>query len=192
MPLTLLRHTQPDVAEGICYGRTNLDVADTFADEARRAEQQLPPCDLLISSPARRCRKLAGYISAARNLPLIEDARLLEIDFGRWEQLPWARIPAAELDAWGADLLHANPYEGESVAQLSQRVSALLEHYPFQGRHVVWVTHAGVIKAAGHQMQQRTGGGGLEFDWSLSVKFGRYITFADSYERLEQQPGNNI
>ena len=33
MGLMLVRHTRPDVAPGVCYGRTDLDVAASFSAE---------------------------------------------------------------------------------------------------------------------------------------------------------------
>jgi len=33
MEIYLIRHTTPDVAKGICYGQTDLDVANTFEEE---------------------------------------------------------------------------------------------------------------------------------------------------------------
>ena len=34
MKIYLIRHTQPDVEKGICYGSSDLDVAATFEAEA--------------------------------------------------------------------------------------------------------------------------------------------------------------
>ncbi|MEM9622718.1 MAG: histidine phosphatase family protein [Pseudomonadota bacterium] len=173
MPLTLLRHTQPAVAEGLCYGRTDLDVADNFAVQAAAASARLPAIDLLLSSPARRCRKLAEYIGEAHQMPVQLEPRLLELDFGRWEQQFWADIPRSELDAWGADLLHANPYQGETVAELNARIAQLLLELACEPGHIVWVTHAGVIKSTAAHMH----GDQASFDWTLSVKFADMITF---------------
>ena len=48
------------------------------------------------------------------------------MDFGRWEGLPWSAVPRAELDAWAADLMHARPHGGESVAMLLARTRRAL------------------------------------------------------------------
>jgi len=33
MKVHLIRHTTPDIDSGVCYGQTDLEVANTFADE---------------------------------------------------------------------------------------------------------------------------------------------------------------
>lgn len=34
MKIYLIRHTTPHIEKGICYGQTDLDVAETFNNEA--------------------------------------------------------------------------------------------------------------------------------------------------------------
>lgn len=172
MPLILVRHTRPAVAEGICYGMTDLSLAPTFEEEAARIIEALPPAERLVTSPLRRCRLLAERIGAARNLAPVIDARLREMDFGAWEGVPWASIPRAELDAWAADFLHARPHGGESVHMLRERTGAAIDDYRRSGLSHVVVTHAGVIKAA------RAHGGEPE-GWRSSVDFGGMVRLPD-------------
>ena len=147
MGILMLRHTQPAVAPGTCYGQLNLDVADTFEVEAKRALQNLPPILQIITSPLQRCRKLAEFVGAALTLPVVIDARLQEMDFGTWEGRAWNDIPRAELDAWAQDFLHARPHGGESVADLKARADqAVADLDPSQG-DILLVTHAGIVRA---------------------------------------------
>ena len=147
MALILVRHTRPLVADGVCYGATDLDLAPTFDDEAACVVAALPPVERLVTSPLGRCRRLAERIGAAQSLVPVVDARLRELDFGRWEGMPWDAIPRAELDAWAADFLHARPHGGESVHMLYERSrSAIADYRATDLSHIV-VTHAGVIKA---------------------------------------------
>ncbi len=171
MALTLVRHTQPDIADGVCYGRSDLDVADDFSNAADLAEQRLPHFDMLLTSPLQRCLKLARFISNRRQVNVQIEEDLREIDFGRWEMVPWKHIPQAQIEAWGKDLLNANPYAGESVEALRQRIQGLLMQGTHKNQDVVWVTHAGVIKVAAGLVRKPP-----TFDWSLSVPFGEMIT----------------
>jgi len=98
MGLTLVRHTQPDIPEGICYGHTDLPLAKSFTREAALVLEKLPRADVLVSSPLQRCSRLADAIGAARDLPVILDDRLREMSFGSWEGQAWDDIPRAELD----------------------------------------------------------------------------------------------
>lgn len=148
MLLTFVRHTQPDIGSGVCYGRTDLALSETFADDARKVLEQAPQVDRIVSSPLQRCRRLADYIGIARGQPVQVDARLLEMDFGTWEGRLWADIPRADLNHWADNFLHAKSHGGESVAMLHQRVKAALDDYQASGNSYLVVTHAGVIKAA--------------------------------------------
>ena len=168
MRLILVRHTRPAVAEDVCYGATDLDVAPTFEEEAARVIEALPPAERLVTSPLRRCRLLAERIGAAFVLAPVIDARLREMDFGTWEGVPWGAIPRVELDAWAADFLHARPHGGESVHMLRERAGAALDDYRQSGLPHVVVTHAGVIKAARVRSGEPEG-------WRSHVDFGGVI-----------------
>lgn len=148
MPVILVRHTRPDVGKGICYGRSDIDVASTFPAEAAEVVASLGKADRLVTSPLQRCRKLADYIAAVTGLAVTADERLQEMDFGRWEGCRWSDVERAELDAWANDFMHARPHGGESVAMLTARTHAVLAEYRAGDERCVLVTHAGVIKAA--------------------------------------------
>ena len=169
MALILLRHTKPDAPEGLCYGAMDLAPAGGFADQATALAQDLPKITLIISSPLTRCAMLAEAIANARNLPLTTEPRLREMDFGAWEGQLWANLPRSELDAWAADLLHARPHGGESVAQLRTRtLQALRDH---AAPNVLIVTHHGVIKCARHVTEGDSA-------WQSTLPFGGWLRFA--------------
>src|SRR5690606_24242831 len=127
MALILLRHTQPAVAPGVCYGRTDLDLAPTFGAESARIATELPDFDSIITAPLSRCRRLAEAIAVRRGRKVTVDPRLTEMDFGRWENRPWAEIPRPEIDAWRDDFLAGCPHGGETVQSLADRVAEALD-----------------------------------------------------------------
>lgn len=145
MAVTLLRHTRPLDAEGLCYGARDLDLAPGFETEAEAVLDVLPAVRVLISSPLRRCRLLAERIGAKRGCDVTLDPDWREMDFGTWEGLAWDAIPRAELDAWAADFMGYEGHGGESVTALQARVRRAVAATP-DGALVV--THAGAIKAA--------------------------------------------
>jgi alpha-ribazole phosphatase len=144
----LLRHSRPAVAEGTCYGRSDLAPGPDFEAAAATVLAGLPPVAAVRSSPLVRCLRLAERIAATRGLALDTDPRLIEMDFGRWEARLWAEIDRGELDAWAADFDHARPHGGESVAMLAARVGAALRAAEPSDPPVLWVTHSGVVRAA--------------------------------------------
>jgi alpha-ribazole phosphatase len=168
MALILIRHTRPEGAEGLCYGRTDLALAARFEAEADRLAASLPAAVRLITSPLGRCARLAAHLGAARGLAVETDPRLAEMDFGSWEGRPWAEIPRAELDAWAADLTGARPHGGETVAELAARARAALTEAAQGPVPALVVTHAGVIKAA---LADRQGPQG----WQAQIAFGGWV-----------------
>ena len=99
MRLILVRHTRPAVPEGVCYGVTDLDVAPTFDREAARVVASLPAVERLVTSPLRRCVRLAERIAAARGLTPVVDGRLREMGLRPLGGHPWDEIDRSELDA---------------------------------------------------------------------------------------------
>lgn len=148
MALILLRHTRPDVDAGTCYGRRDVGLAATFAEEAEALLSQLLAFDRVVTSPLSRCRRLADYIAGQTSRDVTEDDRLREMDFGRWEGSAWSALPRGEIDAWANDFLHARPHGGESVAMLRARALEALDAYRKLAGDTLIVTHGGVIKAA--------------------------------------------
>lgn len=153
MKLWLVRHAQPLIAPGLCYGR--LDVPADAALSAQAAQSlhaalvDAPPA-ALRTSPLSRARALAQALAERLALPLQEDERLAEMDFGQWEGVAWDRIPKAAVDAWTADFAHHRFGGGESTQQVLQRVWAAVQEARLASVDQLWVTHAGVIRAVQH------------------------------------------
>lgn len=168
MGLILLRHTRPAVAEGLCYGRTDLPLDEAaFAARLPILTASLPRIDRIRTSPLSRCRRLAEAIGAVHDLTPEVDPRLIEMDFGRWETRSWSTLPRAELDAWAGDFDNARPHGGETVAELARRVDAALREAPSPGT-TLWVTHAGIVRAACALCSLHAG-------WDTSLPFGEWM-----------------
>ena len=168
MGLTLLRHTAPLVAPGICYGRTDLELAPSFPEELERISVKMPVVAHVFTSPLQRCRRLAEALCKTHGLSLKIEPRIREMDFGAWEGQAWSDISRDEIDAWADDFLHARPHGGESVAMLRARALAALEDIRGNNQPTLLVTHAGIIKAA-----FATGDESMHFQ--TQIGFGEYI-----------------
>jgi len=145
MELHLVRHPQPQVAPGHCYGSTDLapNAEDTERVLAGLACAGLPGDMPVYASPLVRCAILARRLSAQ---PLF-DARLAEMDFGAWEMRHWDTITRAEVDAWSADLLYYRPGGGESVMDVAARVAAFRADLERRAEpRALIVCHAGTIR----------------------------------------------
>ncbi len=152
MRLWLLRHAPVQAEAGLCYGRSDWP-AEPRATRAiaRRIAAQLPPGLALRTSPLCRCAGLAAALHALLGGdPPRHDARIAEMDFGAWEGRPWRDIPRPEFDAWIQDFASAPAGgSGESVRRFMARVALAWDEWRAGGKDALWVTHAGVIRAAG-------------------------------------------
>ncbi|MCK0150933.1 alpha-ribazole phosphatase family protein [Marivita sp. S6314] len=166
MAVTLIRHTTPDVTKGTCYGRTDLALADSFAEEAAQVLAGLPEARHVLTSPLTRCHRLAHHIAPHLMGEIQVANHWIEMDFGNWEGVPWSDIPRDQLDAWADDFHRFAGHGGESVAMLERRVRQGLDATP---DGAIVVTHAGCIKAACAIFD-------LENGWDTEVPFGGMIT----------------
>jgi alpha-ribazole phosphatase len=158
MTVWLVRHAQPLIAPGVCYGALNVAADATATQEAaQKLAKALPlspsgghphPFTVWVS-PLQRCEQLAQALQGLRpDLAFKTDARLQEMNFGAWEGQRWDAIARHELDAWTDNFAAWRCGGGESVAQFMQRVAAAWDAFTASHRRGVWLTHAGVIRAA--------------------------------------------
>ena len=167
LDLWLIRHAQPLVDSGICYGQTDV-LADAAATAlaAQTLAQQLPQGLPILCSPLQRCELLAHTLCGLRaDLSYKKDVRLGEMHFGNWEMQAWDQISRSQIDEWTADFAHYRVGQhGESTMDVVQRVlQALVEirtHPLAQAGEsgdpsgaMAWITHAGTIRAVGWLME---------------------------------------
>lgn len=146
MVWALIRHPTPAIAPGVCYGRTDIGLVPAATAELETLAAALAgiQADAIATSPLRRCREAAAFLSQRLNLPVTPDDRLLERDFGAWEGRAWNDIPRAEIDAWAAAPHDHAPQGGETVAALIARTTAF--HRDRHGEHLIIVTHGGPLR----------------------------------------------
>jgi alpha-ribazole phosphatase len=152
MQFYLIRHPRPIDAEGVCYGRQDVQVdAEAVARTAAEVRERIPAITLksarIYSSPASRCLLLARALAAPRAPRMAEE--LWEMNFGTWEGLAWDCVPRDELDAWARDVWRYRPGGAESAAMVAARWQRWARALQSSGEDsAIAVTHAGVIRVA--------------------------------------------
>ena len=142
----LIRHTAPAVARGICYGQSDIDVTETFIQEASVISQVLPErLDLVYSSPLLRCRKLAEHLFCDKQIVFEND--LMEIHCGQWEMQQWDSLPREIIDPWMNDFVNQKIPGGESYVEVFARVSRCFDGIVNKQRSAAIVCHGGVIRS---------------------------------------------
>ena len=144
MDVYLVRHTTVAVAAGLCYGRTEVCLADSFEQDSAQVVAGLPDFDRIYTSPSERCLRLAERLEG----PAPEsDSRLLELDFGEWEGHRWDDLDGPELRAWGNDYVDTPCPGGESYAQLAERAAQWQRDVPVIEGRIAVVSHGGTLRA---------------------------------------------
>jgi alpha-ribazole phosphatase len=145
MQVYVVRHTAVTISPGICYGITDVPLADTFASDAKRVISMLPSMpDQVFSSPLQRCISLASLISAKK----VEVTNsLLEMNFGNWEGKNWDAIHPTDLNLWMQNYTDTPPPGGETLSEMAERVYLFMDSLRIkQLDSVILVTHAGVLR----------------------------------------------
>lgn len=155
MRLLLVRHGETDLnAQRRFQGRLDapLNAQGWAQAQALPGCLALEPIQVAYVSDLQRAQQTLALALAGRDVTVMVDPRLREINFGAWEGLTYADIQAqdgAALAAWEADMLHHAPPGGETLRQFAWRVEAALAE--MQARHVdgetvLVVAHGGVLQ----------------------------------------------
>ncbi len=146
MSIYLVRHTKPLVEKGICYGHADIDVTDSFAEEAAIVKKFVPASVYQVySSPLIRCRKLAEELYPDVSINWEPDLR--ELNCGEWEMQHWDAIPREVIDPWMNDFVNICIPGGESYVQLFERVTRCYDRIAATQKPAVIVAHGGVIRS---------------------------------------------
>ncbi|PIY08326.1 MAG: hypothetical protein COZ18_12840 [Flexibacter sp. CG_4_10_14_3_um_filter_32_15] len=187
MEIYLIRHTTPKIEKGVCYGFSDLEVADSYKKElsvlSKKVIQNLKKQYyknakqeeiLIYTSPLQRCSVLAKDLKI--NLqnyfhPKIKrNKNLKEMNFGDWELKKWNEINETELKQWTDNFVTEFAPNGESFEVLNERVLDFWQKNikSEKGKIALIVCHAGVIRSIlCHALQIP-----LQKAFSVSIAYG--------------------
>lgn len=146
MNVYLVRHTHVLTDPGVCYGNSDVELAETCISEMNEVINQLNDIEdpIVFSSPLKRCTQLARLLTSDIHM----DERLKEMNFGNWELKKWDSITGPEADQWMNDFVNTRCPGGESFLDLISRVRLFLEDLKkITVKNVIIITHGGVIRA---------------------------------------------
>lgn len=150
MEVYLVRHTETVCEKGICYGQSDVGIREPYDAIFESIMNQLPQDAILYSSPLQRCTILAKHIQKSSKIEsIIEDSRLMEMNFGDWELKSWDAIPREVLDPWMEDFVTVNVPNGESFVDLDYRVREFMDNdiLKTHSKPIIIVAHSGVIRS---------------------------------------------
>ncbi len=190
MEIYLIRHTTPKIEKGVCYGFSDLEVADSYAEELnslseklmqklqkqylKNKEQSKKEEIVIHTSPLQRCSVLAKDLKD--NIQNYFDSKvkkndsLKEMNFGDWELKKWNEINENQLKIWTDNFVTEFVPNGESFEVLNERVVDFWQKNikPQKGKTAFIVCHAGVIRSIlCHALQIP-----LQNAFSVSIDYG--------------------
>jgi broad specificity phosphatase PhoE len=151
--IVLVRHGRTEVnAGGRLLGRLDPPLDELGVRQAAAVADTL--ADLhdprIVTSPLVRTRQTAEAIRSGLGVDAVDvDDRWIELDYGDWDGMPLADLPASTWRAWRADL-GLRPPGGETLTELGARVRAAAGDVVAEAadRDIVVVSHVSPIKAA--------------------------------------------
>ena len=152
--IILVRHCE---AEGntnaLFQGHTDCEISGngTTQLELLGVRCRNMPIDAIYSSPLKRAYVTAEAINRYHHLPIQIEPRLMEINGGKWEGKPWAKLPELypeETEQWNTRPYEFSPEGGESMREVYSRmwegVTDIVRHN--QGKTVCVTSHGCAIR----------------------------------------------
>lgn len=164
----LLRHGETAMnADGNRYcGRTDIELTEKGLLQAETASRQLEniPIDAVYSSTLIRASKTAKIAGGTKTV--IEDERLIEVDFGKWETKTREEFIAEDpviWDEWCTDPSNVRAGgTGETAMEVVKRVDSFFEEVreKYPTGNIIVVGHNGINR--------------LYLAWKLSMELKNY------------------
>ena len=147
----LLRHGEPQGGRRF-RGQTDDPLSDLGWRQMRDAVGDTAPWQHIVSSPLQRCSAFARELADRHRLTCTLEPGFKEIRFGEWEGFTSEEIQRRDGEhyrRYREDPEGFMPAGAESMAEFVARVARTWESLlgTHQGRHVLLVCHAGVIRA---------------------------------------------
>lgn len=154
--LTLVRHGESEWnAARKIQGHLDSGLSQAGRDQARllRDYLDIEAYETVYSSDLSRAWQTAELATGLEREQITRTPKLREHCFGRWQGLSADEVRERYPEEWSAyrgDPLHNRPEGGESVMDLRDRMSALLDewHARHDGETILAFTHGGVVRMA--------------------------------------------
>ena len=142
-------------AAGLASGHYDVALTDHGREHAQsvlRSRYAGQPFDVVFTSDTQRAYDTACLIFAGRPIPILQDARLRECDYGDFEGRPRAEMELARMSAICTPFPH-----GESYLQVAERMHRFLVQLAAErdGQQVLLVGHAATLWMLEHWLRAR-------------------------------------
>ena len=175
----VIRHgeTEPNTRSA-CLGRSDVPLDSVGESQACALAAKLGEVypDAVYSSPLSRAKDtIAKLVEGRPGTDITEDERLIERDFGEWEDMSMPQIEAEDRERfgqWMKDFVGYAVPGGESSAEVQKRVNSLIDELApkHAGETVFLVTHLGTAR----HIISRCLGLTIEESWRFTMDNGSF------------------
>lgn len=172
MEIHIIRHIEPAIEKGICYGQTDVLLHDGCEKIHKQIAENIDTdFSQIYSSPLLRCKLLAQELSK----DVIYDIRLMEVNFGDWEMQKWDEINEQEINIWMENYIEKSPPKGESLNDLFYRFKNFITEKKYN-KKILIVAHAGIIRCAFHLFNK------IKIDKIMMIKVEYGVIYKFNYK----------
>jgi len=168
----IIRHGETDLnAQGKLQGHVDIPLNENGRKLAKITGDALKdiPFDLIFSSPLVRAMETARLVTDPsskhfqKSIPIITDKRLMEIDWGAWDQMGCMpdnfEIPCPDFNLFYTDPFHfKGAPDGESIAQVCERTGDFWQELSFQptyrGKCILISAHGCSVRGLLYQLDK--------------------------------------
>ena len=162
MNIWVTRHGQTRLNQAkLMQGLTDEPLNEVGIEQAERARARIGPIrfDAVYASPLQRAIQTASIIGGVESSEIILDERIIEADFGKYEQMPYSGMGPAMTLYWVCPEIFPCPKTVETISQMVKRSSAFLKELEQKEyENVLVVCHGGIIRALCGYLEDRSSG----------------------------------
>ncbi len=162
MKIWLTRHGQTRLNKAhLMQGLTDEPLNETGIAQAKAARAKIGDVhfDAVFASPLGRAIDTGAIIGGVRKEDIQIDARIIEADFGRYEQKNYYLLGPAMTLYWAFPEIFPAPKSVETIASLRKRSSSFLQELEEKGYDQVLVAcHGGIMRALSGYLEDRSNG----------------------------------
>ena len=151
MNIWIARHGQTDLnKKKLMQGRTDAPLNEKGIEQARLSRQNIGDVrfDAVYSSPLQRAKLTGAIIGGVDISEVIEDPRIIETDFGRYEKRRYYALGLPMTAYWTMPRIFPAPPTVESIESMKERASSFLKELEAHDYDNVLVAcHGGIMRA---------------------------------------------
>ncbi|MDO4647087.1 MAG: histidine phosphatase family protein [Eubacteriales bacterium] len=162
MKIWLTRHGQTRLnKEKRMQGLTNEPLNETGIQQAKAARKRVGDVqfDAVYASPLDRAILTGSIIGNVPKEQIIVDPRLIETDFGKYEQRKYSHMGLRMWSYWALPEIIPAPKSVETIASMVERSSSFLKELEEKEyENVLVACHGGIMRALTGYLEERSNG----------------------------------